>query len=610
MFNCYLSYTVGTTVYLDKIFTRLPANAFINKGRCGIGATSLELWNLDRCSIIVAPTKGILKDKLKSHPNLFVVDGDVTPYEVREQLAFKLPAQKIMSTPEGIKKVIDAAEGLGMLDDMYRYWFLVLDECHTFASEDFRKDILRPFDYFWNFANKCLLSATPYYFSDKRFSSLDHHEIKFTSTLGKITLVDCKSVFGTLNQLIIASLNQPGRLHIFLNSVTEIRRAAENAGLTDFHIYCADGKDNENMTKLGPLQKHYVEQPDKDNFAKVNFYTSKYFEGWDMFDEDATIVMVSDINKLHTKVSVGMKLKQAAGRLRKPSTQIIHLTNHHNNWSEPKSLAAFQEEYYRDAEFLLDQYAYYLEDCKIHGRKPKVDPRIEKYADIEDKTKAATLNTMKLDQQINQAYSHEMYNNINLIKNQWEEGYYEVEARNSNHLLETNTTMKRKSKAQQLKEDYLTILNFKQEKASEQSFYFNGTPEDQIKATNPLAYQASQLLDRATIESLQYNVKKVLAHVIATSNERQEVKLLRLLNQEFKQGDRYTIEIINAKLHSIYTRLDIRNPKTGLIKVPLATQLREAGKFDIKACKIDNNRGGYENGYLIERAQFNLRVAA
>ena len=97
MFNSFYPYTIGPTDYIDKVFTYLPANAFINKGRCGIGGTTLELNNKNRCSIIVAPTVGILKDKKKSHPDLFIVWADVSVEDVKEQLAKREPHQKMMS---------------------------------------------------------------------------------------------------------------------------------------------------------------------------------------------------------------------------------------------------------------------------------------------------------------------------------------------------------------------------------------------------------------------------------------------------------------------------------------------------------------------------------
>jgi len=606
MFNSHHAYTIGPKEYLDKIFTCLPSNAFINKGRCGIGGTTLELNYKKRCSIIVAPTVGILIDKEKSNPDLFIVYAKVSMEDVKTQLALKEPAQKIMTTSEGLKKVIKAATELGMLDELYEHWFILLDECHSYITEDYRKGILRAFDYFWKFRSKSIISATPYFFSDERFYALDYHEVKFTGKLGTVTLVDCISVPGALNYIIKASQDQKGRLHIFLNSVTEIVLAARRAGIADFNIYCANDKDRENMRKLGDLQQHYVEQPDKSNFKKVNFYTSRYFEGWDLWDDDATIVLVTDIHSPHTKVSVGMKLKQAAGRLRNEATQIIHLTNHHNSYETPKQLNAFKDEYYRDATFRLKQYEEYLVYSNQTGSKPKDNPDIEKYADLEYKTRKATLNKLKLDQQINQAYSHEMYNNMLLLEEEWEKGYFNVNVTRCNYQLDTTTTMKRKSKAQQLKEDYLALLAYKQDKV----FCLGTTPEQQIKTNNPLAYQASKLLDIATMENHAYNVKKVATEVILASNNQQERKLLQLLAMEFKQGDRLTIDNIRSRLQRIYTSVDLRNPKTGELIVANATDLSTKGWFDIQKCKEDTGKSKLENGFIILRARFSLRVAA
>lgn len=607
MFKTHTIYTIDPIDYLDKIFTVLPSNAFINKGRCGIGGTTLEINNKNRCSIIVSPTVGILIDKKKSHPDLFIVWAKVTLEEVKAELALKKPGQKFMTTAEGSRKVIEAAVELGMLEELYYKWFFLLDECHSYITEDYRKGILRPFDYFWQFKSKSIISATPYFFSDERFWQLDYHEVRFTREIGTVTLVDCVSVPATLKDLIIQAQTQKGRLHIFLNSVTEIVLTAKRLGLIDFNIYCANDKDGVNLRKLGDLKSHYKEQPDTNNFAKVNFYTSRYFEGWDLKDdEDAVMVLVSDIHCLHSKVSVGMKLKQAAGRIRIPNPQIIHLTNHHRNYQPSKSLKTLEEEYYAEATFKLKQHQDYLEYKRERNEQPTKNPDIENYADVAYKTQEATLNKLKLDQLINHAHSHEVYNNILLIEEEWVKGYFKVNVVTSKIQLETTTSMKRKSKAQQLKEDYLAIKASKQEK----SFYFGETVEDRIKVTNPLAYKAALLLDESVMDSLKYNPKQVNIEVIRASNVSQEKKLMQLLADEFKQGTRDTVDNIKTRLQRIYNLLDLRNPRTGKCLIAYATDLDTNGWFDIHPSKEDTGKDRLENGFIIMRARFSVRVAA
>lgn len=64
MFKTTTIYQTEITTRLDKIMPNgLPSNAFINKGRCAIGGTYMEIINKRRPSIIVVPNINILIDK-------------------------------------------------------------------------------------------------------------------------------------------------------------------------------------------------------------------------------------------------------------------------------------------------------------------------------------------------------------------------------------------------------------------------------------------------------------------------------------------------------------------------------------------------------------------
>jgi hypothetical protein len=124
-----------------------------------------------------------------------------------------------------------------------------------------------------------------------------------------------------------------------------------------------------------------------------------------------------------------------------------------------------------------------------------------------------------------------------------------------------------------------------------------------------LAYQAFKLLKEATMDQMSYNVKQVQAEVILASNSMNEVKLLKLVSQEFKQGQELSNSSIVDKLQSIYYRLEIKDVKSGNIKNAQATDLREW--FDIDKLKLKDDKGKFSiHGWLILRAKFNLRVAA
>ncbi|MGF7041925.1 DEAD/DEAH box helicase family protein [Mucilaginibacter lappiensis] len=617
MYKTTTTYVVDPKTRLDKIMPNgLPINAFIDKGRCAIGGTYSEIKNKKRCTFIVVPNISIEHSKQRSHPEIDIVYGDISPKQVKEMFLSKKQGHKIMTTPEGMLKIMNVAEELNITKEVYDNWFLLLDEAHTFISEAYRKDILRPFQYFWSFKAKSIISATPFEFSDPIFRTLDHHKIIFNAPLGTVTLVHAKSVEGTLDYLLKNLDKYPGNLHIFYNSITQIVAAIRRAGLTlkQFKIFCADDKESKNMDKLGDLITNFVAEPTDECYSKVNFYTCKYFEGWDLNDLNATMVFVSDINKPQTCLGVRSKGKQSFGRLRSGEIpedepyQLIHITNA-RNLNHIKPLSQFNKDFYDEGRLTINYWNAKVALRAKHNRAVTETTEIIKFADINIDTKLATLNPLKLDQQINEAANNEIYNHIDFIKKDWEDGYFEVEVLEADHKVETKTAMKRKSKSQQLEDDYSTLKQFKIKQETTMIFTFGQTPEQEISHKNPTAYKAFRLLDEATMVNLNYNVKKVETAIILKENTMVELKLTRLLNQQFRPGLRYSNADIKSKLQSIYDQLNIRI-SNGKIKVAKATDLKEEGWFDTDKCKLKVAEGEYENGNLIIRANFNILMAA
>lgn len=600
-----ITFKVNPKTRLDKIFTNgLPVNAFINKGRCAIGGTYLEIMNKLRCSIIVVPNISIILNKLIDHPDMDVVYGEVSFKDTAELLKTFEPGQKIMTTPEGMRKIMRAAEENGRLEELYNDWFLLLDESHTFISELYREDILLPFKYFWSFRKKSIISATPFEFTDPRIKELQHYKITFNAPLGTIKLVNARSVEGTLNLLLQSADTLPGNLHIFLNSISEIRDAILRADLKECNIYCANDKEGDNMEKLGELSKHFVAEPKTGEYSKINFYTCKYFEGWDMYDDNATMVFVTNFHKEHTMVGVGSKGKQAIGRSRRDPFQIVHITNH-KHINQMKSLQDYREYFIKEAEYQIDHHHKTVERHIKNGFKLIPDPRLKHFCDVDKLTHKATLNLMKLDQQINQTANNEVYNNIDFIMKEWEDAYFKVEVEDSDVVLETKTALKRKSGAKQLEEDYKALLDYKLNQQVSNVFGLDRSLENRIKVSNPTAYQAAKLIDEQTMIAMKYNVKKVQAEIILKEYNLKEVKLLKLIGHEFKVGVFYTNEHIKNKLQEIYFKLDIKDHKTGKIKVATANQIRSKGLFEAEDTKFNK-----AHGKRIIRAQFNLRMAA
>lgn len=613
-FKNHFTYNLGKADPLTKAFpSRVLPDGFINKGRCAIGGTTLEIENKERSSVITVPNISILLSKKEQHPSLNIVYGDISYEEVYDYLQNRHVGQKIMSTPEGIAKIMWGAEELGIVKELYENWFFMLDEAHTFASEHYRKDICTPFKYFWNFKSKCIITATPYFFTHPRMKELDYHEVVINEKLGKVTLVNCVSVVGTL-QHILNNINEfPGNVHIFYNSVTEIKKAVERAGVEDCNIFCADDRKGNNKATLGELVKFYAEQPSETNFKKINFYTSRYFEGWDMYDTNATLIAVTDVHKAHTKVGIADKVFQAFGRLRgKKGTiepaqphQLIHITNHLYN-NTMKKHADIVTDFTYQAELCINRHNRDIKDSNI--TKHMLDPRLEKFALLKDKKDVATLEHFKLDQVINTASNAEVYNHIDLIKGTWE-AKHDVVSQSSDARLQTNTETKRKSASSRFKEAYMQLVLNADETDGNINFNFGVDIKERIKVSDPLAFEAYELLDPAQVEAMKFNVKKIEHEVIIRRNEMAKVKLLKLFDLHFKVGSEYSNKTIVNKLQAFYDKLDIRNKKGSLL-IAKPSDLGADGCFEIKQVKVKSSKGTWENGYRIIRKQFALAVAA
>ncbi|NDV79828.1 DEAD/DEAH box helicase family protein [Dysgonomonas sp. 511] len=146
------------TDYIDKAFDILPVNSFINKGRCGVGGTTLEL-KTGRNTILVVPTVGIIEDKRDEinkegdleYPDLLCVYGEMLIEEIVDFLIDDIPNKKIMVTPDSLSKIVKAAESILMEDELYSDFYIMLDECHSPITEKYRKKMVDMIEIFFRF---------------------------------------------------------------------------------------------------------------------------------------------------------------------------------------------------------------------------------------------------------------------------------------------------------------------------------------------------------------------------------------------------------------------------------------------------------------------------
>ncbi|HEY0056592.1 MAG TPA: hypothetical protein VGB63_14655 [Pedobacter sp.] len=153
--------------YLDAVIKNLPSKKIIYKYETGCGATHLELFISKRHSIVIEPYIPVILGK--SNEDVFAVYGDVTSEDIVDYLSISRKHYKLVSTPEGLKKIKDACDDLEI--NMYKKFFLLVDECEKLIQDvDFRDGIIDVMDDFFLFNKSSFISATPIPPTDPRFT--------------------------------------------------------------------------------------------------------------------------------------------------------------------------------------------------------------------------------------------------------------------------------------------------------------------------------------------------------------------------------------------------------------------------------------------------------
>lgn len=574
--------------YLSDAFTSIPSNANIHKGRCGIGGTTMEL-NDSRHSAIVVPNISIMLDKKKVYKDMICIYGDTSIAEITYQLDtfFKDNPRKhlkVMSTPDSFHKFITASFKTGF--DVFNECFMLLDESHSIATEGtYRQNITRPFDYFFQFKHKSIMSATPYGLSDPRFNDLKGYKVETQHLNNKINVVFSDSILATLKSFAQQAREQENvNLHIFYNSVFSIASFLNliGTGGDDVNIFCASN--DENIGKLDEFSVLLKNMDDCDELPKkkINLYTTKYYEGWDLKDENAVLIIVSDVAVEHTCIGITNKAVQAVGRLRNKALGVYHITNTFNNdviLSNEKIIAICRD----DIQKKIDYYNYTLTHFAFKDQTgwdiiAHVKGLIEEFSTIDPDSQSASLNYNKFDAVVNNRLALAQYNNKETVINAWKEANLDVEAVFS-HILMTkrdNALLSNKRRGA-AKKNKLIFEKLRDLEQNQQNFLtadeygnrlFNlgrNDEFDKLKNSYPDLYKYYTTLGFDKAKELKFNKKKLnLEYLNKTASEIEVSKELKTaIGSCFKQGNFYSSSFTKKQLSDIFRSFGINRTVTG-----------------------------------------------
>jgi len=385
---------------IGEVMDRVPFG-IINKTITGLGATTLEIMNQERDSIIVVPTKSLAYSKYKS-ANLSKGDGyalyfgspikeiksNVTPHQVQAYLNSNNHwKKKFLVVADSLPRLIKILEENGI--DVYHNYFLMVDEIDTMQADSaYRPRLEDVMDYYFKFdwKHRSAVSATLNDFSNPLLVNESRVTTRWRiNPRRNIDLIYTNYVDDTAVKIIRQKLtdNPNDKILVAYNSLDGILNILEqlgkgnimNVNKSNCGILCSE-RNNDKV-------KEYLE--DADNVIneeaylqkKIVFMTCAYFAGIDIQDQCHLITITSRLQPF-TYLSI-RRMEQIAGRCRNGnlSETIIYDIPQ----EAPDSKFQNKEEYLTS---LLDRAKTYAEFMNSTKEAIKRNPELEELGSFID----------------------------------------------------------------------------------------------------------------------------------------------------------------------------------------------------------------------------------
>lgn len=401
-----IDYQLIPGVKLGELTEDLPflPNGIINKGVTGIGATTMEIKS-PRHSIIIEPLKVTVKQKAEIHPNIFA-------YNQENSLSQRNSLQKYLDNQDvEFKKiilVIDRLEDLifDLGEKVINYFFLFDEIDYMQGSSTYRDKMETGLDLGKALNNFALVSATHIGFSDPELNGLKVYNFSYFLTKLKdvqlyyLTNVPLKKNFkekATLNRLfscIVHNLKTTNsKVFVAINNVKLIDELSmalveyevierENISL---HISENTLRNKTLKAKFSNLEIENCQLP-----TRLNFITSAYFNGYDLFEKDLCVIIFSSPN-FKTNVITANEIKQIYGRNRESNGNTSFYIFTHD----------IEESELKDADLLYSTDANWLERGSASVEMQNcIDNHLKKLLDTDSHHKYYSNSILELAQNI------------------------------------------------------------------------------------------------------------------------------------------------------------------------------------------------------------------
>ena len=557
----------GKIQYLTEVLPMIPTNTILYKTLTGLGATYGEL-KTDRNSIIIEPNVPVIvgkcNDPKHKEDNLFGVYEGVYTEDVIKYLEKSADKRtKILTTPESFQKVKDAFELMDM--DIYGTCFLLFDECHKIVKDaDYRSDITLPFDDFFLFNEKALVSATPISFSDPRFEMQKFQIIRIEPAFEyklPVSLIHTNNVLEQLKRTL-DKLNATD-ICLFVNSTDMIYSFIKQLDIeNESTVFCA----KKSVEKLKNKKfKHAFEQWSKSKMKKYNFFTSRFYNALDIeLEIKPTVIMISDVYfSEYSMIDPHTDAIQAIGRFRNGVNRVCHIFN-----TNPNLPVRTEEEigiYLQANKEVYDKIKTFY-DCATSEEARNAYHGILKVLPFNQMlNKDGKENFFAIDNYVDEALLKSSYNaQEKLIASYRSNRLFDLDVESAYFPFGDFERLKKESKYASLKDKRKEVVRqLELLKGDDETEMIRNYKEDLRKADS-FIYEAYEEIGKEMIESLDYSVQRIKEAMILKQNrEKTEgTEFIQLIKNSFKVGQKYTKKYIKEELTRIYALTGVTPQKT------------------------------------------------
>ena len=556
----------GKIQYLTEVLPMIPANTILYKTLTGLGATYGEL-KADRNSIIIEPNVPVIvgkcNDPKHKGDSLFGVYEGVYTEDVIKYLEKSADKKtKILTTPESFHKVKDAFELMDM--DIYGTCFLLFDECHKIVKDaDYRSDITLPFNDFFLFNEKALVSATPISFSDPRFESQKFQTIKIEPTFEYKLPIKLIHTNNVLEQLKRELDKLDTTICFFINSTDMIHSFIKQLDIeNESTVFCA----KKSVEKLKSKKfKQAFEQWSKSQMKKYNFFTSRFYNALDIeLEIKPTVIMISEVYfSEYSMIDPHTDAIQAIGRFRNGVNSIYHIFNTNPNLpvrtkEEVDIYLQVSKEVYNKIKTFYD-CATSEEARNAYREALKVLP-FNKMLDKEGRE-----NFFAIDNYVDEALLKSSYNEKEeLIASYKRNPLFDLDVESAYFPFGDLERLKKESKYASLKDKRKEVVHQLELLKGDDETEMIRNYKNELRKADPFIYEAYEEIGKEMIESLDYSVKRIKeAMILKQYREKTEgTEFIQLIKNSFTVGQRYTKKHIKEELTRIYALTGVTPQKT------------------------------------------------